>query len=358
MTVPPPSDLAIALRDGPRSALAVRSGAEAAALAEVLYLRLLVIALAGIQFVCGLAVVSAIVRTQHSDFIRTTVLSLFIALLAALALRARVVCYRAMRRWPQASLVAPCISVAALIVDGVSHSPLSYVCAVSIAFPAFVCGRRWALAAAALISVGAIAAAALRTGLEALNSTGQGTSGYFVWALVCSGLAESFVQITMRCPHVDSVPSVALPPIRVPNLVGDQRPPVSTDPVEQPRPPVNHDVALRSARSPLTARQLQVVALLADGLRADDIAQRLGVSTSTVYRYVERAKQRAGVRSRSDLVALAIREGLVPTHAEGNSSPAGGGLWRGAETEAHTPAAGQGQTAGRAAVIEGEGPRR
>jgi DNA-binding CsgD family transcriptional regulator len=61
----------------------------------------------------------------------------------------------------------------------------------------------------------------------------------------------------------------------------------------------------------LTARQLQVVVLLADGLRADDIAQRLGIATSTVYRYVERAKERTGVTSRSELVALAIRERLV-----------------------------------------------
>jgi DNA-binding CsgD family transcriptional regulator len=67
----------------------------------------------------------------------------------------------------------------------------------------------------------------------------------------------------------------------------------------------------------LTARQLQVVVLLADGLRADDIAQRLGIATSTVYRYVERAKERTGVTSRSELVALAIRERLVPAHTDG-----------------------------------------
>jgi len=73
-----------------------------------------------------------------------------------LAVRMRWRVYRAMRRRPVLTLGAPTLALATLVVDGVSHSPLSYPAAVSIAFPAFVCGRRWALAAAATISIGAV----------------------------------------------------------------------------------------------------------------------------------------------------------------------------------------------------------
>jgi DNA-binding CsgD family transcriptional regulator len=277
---------------------------------EVLYLRLVVIALGGLQFVCALAVIIAFVRTSDANFARTAALAALLALLAALALHARKHVYLAMRRRPLLSLGAPVLALAALVIDGVSHSPMSYVAAVSVALTAFVSGRRWALAAATLVSVGAVTAAMLRTGVGALNSVGQGTSGYFVWALVCSGLAESFALLTTRLPQTTSPPAEAVAPKRVPNLAGD--PPVAKPEPATSAPAAGNPSAPLSGAGRLTARQLQVVALLADGLRAEQIAQRLGIATSTVYRHVERANERAGVRSRSELVALAIRDGIVP----------------------------------------------
>ena len=292
-------------------ALRVRTGAELADLTEVLYVRLVVIALHGLQFVCAGAVIIALVRTSGADFVRTATLAVLIAGLAGLALRVRVPIYRAMRRRPVLSLLPPLLALTALIVDGVSHSPMSYVAAVGVALTGFVNGRRWALVAAVLVSVGAVTAAVLRTGLGALDSVGQGTSGYFVWALVCSGLAESFALLTMRMPQALPPPAGAGAPVRVANLAGVPRPTTpatpasSTEPdsLEAPPPP-------GSGR--LTARQWQVVVLLADGLQAEAIAQRLGITTSTVYRHVERAKDRSGVRTRSELVSLALRDGIVP----------------------------------------------
>lgn len=63
----------------------------------------------------------------------------------------------------------------------------------------------------------------------------------------------------------------------------------------------------------LTARQLQVVALLADGMRFNEIAVALAISTSAVHRHVMRARERAGVSTTAELVALAISEGVVPS---------------------------------------------
>jgi DNA-binding CsgD family transcriptional regulator len=62
----------------------------------------------------------------------------------------------------------------------------------------------------------------------------------------------------------------------------------------------------------LTVRQLQVVALLADGLRAEDIADELNIATTTVYKHVKHAKQRADVNTRDELVALVVDERLIP----------------------------------------------
>jgi DNA-binding CsgD family transcriptional regulator len=303
----PRDQLALRSTSEPDGAL-TRTGREVAGLAEALFLRMFVMALGGMVLMCGLVVLAATVRTTDADFPRTTALAVGLGLLAGLALRAPRRVYLAMRRRPALSLAPPILALLALAIDGVGHSPLSFAAAVSIGFPAFAGGRRWALAAATLISVGAIGTATLRTGWGALNSVGQGAVGYFVWALVLAGLAESFAKLVMRMPHIDTPPP-APPPARFANPGGDLPPP-------EPEPP-SAPIAEKSPqeRSPgamgLTARQLQVVVLLADGLRADDIAQRLGIATSTVYRYVERAKERTGVTSRSELVALAIRERLV-----------------------------------------------
>ncbi len=62
----------------------------------------------------------------------------------------------------------------------------------------------------------------------------------------------------------------------------------------------------------LTARQLQVLALLADGLRYRDVAACLSISDGQVQRHVARAVARLGVSNAAELVAVAIREGLVP----------------------------------------------
>lgn len=305
----PRGQLALTSFDEPDSALTIRSGREVAALAEALYLRMFVMALGGMMMMCGLVVVAALVRTQNADYVRTAALAIGFALLAGLALRVPRTVYFAMRRRPVLSLAAPMLALLGLIIDGVGYSPLSYTAAVSTAYPAFACGRRWALAAATLISVGALTAATLSSGWEALNWVGQGTVGYFVWALVLAGLAESFARLVMRLPQAQTPPPVP-PPAKVANLAGDP-PPSEPDPSD-------HPVAKERSREPtpsttrLTARQLQVVALLADGLRAEQIAQQLGIATSTVYRYVDRARERTGVSSGSELVALAIREGLVP----------------------------------------------
>jgi DNA-binding response OmpR family regulator len=62
----------------------------------------------------------------------------------------------------------------------------------------------------------------------------------------------------------------------------------------------------------LTEREHEVLVLLAEGLRQNQIADRLVISTSTVGTHIEHILGKLGVNSRAQAVAAAYRESLVP----------------------------------------------
>jgi DNA-binding CsgD family transcriptional regulator len=101
--------------------------------------------------------------------------------------------------------------------------------------------------------------------------------------------------------------------------------PRPTEPVRESAPAIAEDAAQDHATlapavgtagpgllERLTARQLQVLALLADGMRYRDVAACLSISEGQVQRHVARAVARLGVNNAAELVAVALREGLVP----------------------------------------------
>jgi DNA-binding NarL/FixJ family response regulator len=65
----------------------------------------------------------------------------------------------------------------------------------------------------------------------------------------------------------------------------------------------------------LTAREREAVALVADGLSNEEIAERWYVSNATVRTHVSRAMTKLNARDRAQLVVLAYRSGLasIPT---------------------------------------------
>lgn len=64
-------------------------------------------------------------------------------------------------------------------------------------------------------------------------------------------------------------------------------------------------------QNPFTSRELEVLALLADGHTTDEIAGTLFLSPATVRSYAEAAMRKLDARNRSHLVAKSLRAGLL-----------------------------------------------
>jgi NarL family two-component system response regulator LiaR len=61
----------------------------------------------------------------------------------------------------------------------------------------------------------------------------------------------------------------------------------------------------------LTDREREVLQLLAEGIRNDDIAERLFISPQTVQTHVRNLLAKLGVHSKLEAVALAVRHGAI-----------------------------------------------
>jgi LuxR family maltose regulon positive regulatory protein len=65
---------------------------------------------------------------------------------------------------------------------------------------------------------------------------------------------------------------------------------------------------------PLTAREQEILAMLAERLSAKEMAQRLVISDRTVKRHCANIYQKLGVNSRRDAVAKAVSLGVLQTY--------------------------------------------
>lgn len=66
-----------------------------------------------------------------------------------------------------------------------------------------------------------------------------------------------------------------------------------------------------SEGAPLSNREREILALLADGLINKQIAARLGISTNTVKTHLELLFDKLGVATRAEAVATGVRRGLL-----------------------------------------------
>ncbi len=70
--------------------------------------------------------------------------------------------------------------------------------------------------------------------------------------------------------------------------------------------------AVAEAGGALTARELEVLRLVARGLSNKEIAADLRITTHTVKYHLAAVLEKLGVRSRTEAVSLGVRTGLVP----------------------------------------------
>ena len=68
----------------------------------------------------------------------------------------------------------------------------------------------------------------------------------------------------------------------------------------------------RPASAPLTARESQVLRLLASGQTGKEIASELGISVATTQRHIANIYAKIGARGRVDAAAYAFEQGIVP----------------------------------------------
>jgi DNA-binding NarL/FixJ family response regulator len=77
-------------------------------------------------------------------------------------------------------------------------------------------------------------------------------------------------------------------------------------------PDVAARLAVHYADDDLTRRELDVLALIRDGHRNKQIADRLGIAETTVNFHIRNLVEKLGAHDRANAVALAIRRGLLP----------------------------------------------
>ena len=86
--------------------------------------------------------------------------------------------------------------------------------------------------------------------------------------------------------------------------------------------PIGEAVALRIATrersSPLTRRELEVLAMVSEGMAYDGIGARLGITERTVRAHVVSAKEKLGAANTTHAVAICFSRGLLgPNHTGG-----------------------------------------
>lgn len=86
---------------------------------------------------------------------------------------------------------------------------------------------------------------------------------------------------------------------------------ISPDVLVRLLPKLSRSETERKVGSDLTARELEVLELLAEGLSGDAIASRLYLSPNTVRNHVQNLLPKLGAHSRLEAVSIATRAGLL-----------------------------------------------
>ena len=76
-------------------------------------------------------------------------------------------------------------------------------------------------------------------------------------------------------------------------------------------PGLSSTIVLDEGDRTLSARQREILQMLADGMQTDAVAQQLGLSTETVRTHTKRILAKLEASTRTQAVAIGIRHGLI-----------------------------------------------
>lgn len=307
---------AIASADAASGAL-VRCGAELVELSERFYHGLFVgvVAFVGAAGVAALALLP--LRVSDAGYTTITVIatSLLVAAVPFAVGHAHAL-YLLLRRSEAARLVVVLLA-ASLVVHPLRSELWWPSCALLMVVSTLV-PLRQALVYCLVVLLANLAAHAVARDFDETPPTAiiGLWIGYIYWCSACAVFTDRFVAYVLHLNRPAMPPK--LPPLRVhpaqPSATAEPHTgvpqPAQTLPSEAGGP--DPDTPRDGATGLLTARQLQVVALLADGLRYDEIAACLAISERQVQRHVSNATARLGLRNAHHLTAVAVAEGLVP----------------------------------------------
>jgi DNA-binding CsgD family transcriptional regulator len=214
--------------------------------------------------------------------------------------------YRLLRRYPALQLV-PVVIAAALLAYPL-RSELWWPACALLMLVALVTSlsRTWSFCLAVLlVNLAAHVVAGDLDTTPAVSIVGLWV-GFGFWATLSAVFTDRIASYLMRLDVVRTPPSQ---PARTRSDAPSE--PVADAEVVRTRalpvPAAPRDDPLQQ----LTARQLEVIALLADGRKYADVAACMAISARQVQRHVAEAVRRLGVNNANELVAVAVAGGLV-----------------------------------------------
>ena len=311
--------------------LAVRSGAELVELSERFYRGMFV----GVIVFVGFASLAALALLPLRDSVKadgpppTALLAGLLAVATPLAVLRAAAIYRLLRSDPRWELVL--VAIATTLIVYPLRSELWWPSCALLMVIATIAPLRRTFAYCLVVLIANLLAHVMAgdlTDTPAVSIIGLWI-GFFFWTATFGVIGNQLTAHILRLRMPPAPPPPARP-LRVREAVAPARPhaepeTVSADPpatmAVAPSAPIGGphtatDVGAESRMARLTARQLQVVVLLADGLRYRDIAACLAISERQVHRHAGNAIERASVRNVVELVAVAVAEGLVPEPGE------------------------------------------
>jgi len=300
-----PSSRSIAVVDRVPVLAPARRGAELVHLAEELYIRLARVGFGILLAGCGLTLLFATLQRGAPGFAT----ALFVATAACFAvagLTRPVGVYLRLRSHRLLQVAPAAFGAVTVLLDG-PDSPCYWIALALASITALVSSRLLAVGFAAVIGLAYLAGTIVGgQPLFSLHDSGvlPTAVGIPAYTLVSAVLIDGFAGLALgRRRRIGVAHQHKTHARRVPNLAAQ----ATAEPTRSLPPPAQRTV--RSA-SLLTARQLQVLLLLCDGLKQTEIAACLGISVRQVERHIAAARQRVGAPTTNRLAVMLVSGAL------------------------------------------------